>query len=799
MLNRFDITLLLLDSVATRLILSAERFDGLNLYDKLATGSQIWFVFSIEYSVEERMIRSDGWNTWYCHRMVHLPAGLEIKLVFHQEDIGTCITGLTDFTIRTVKKGYIPGSGILEADWDEPPPIKLGAHASDGSYCQQEFNSGDKKVVVEYASEGNQLVCKVSPEESLSDARLSVGLSFLPDGKERWLRHGNIAVIQTRADAFLVVVSSDASKLNSVLTGDGEKGDGPIVFDLGLEAPFFIFFDSIDGQTEGNERIDLSLKGNEWEDFLSARRSQYQSERVSGDGMWGDCVEAIPLVMNWNTIWSSERERVYTPSPMKVVDDRILDGVIFEWDTFLHAILAGVEDEELAYHNIYAVLDTATERGFLPNLQSSKDRSQPPVGSYCVLKLYETFQRKELLDNSFPGLLRWHDWWFKERDGNRDGLLEWGTSLESDKYDRLRQSAIFETGLDDIPLYDDVVLNTEAKTMELVDVGLNSLWALDAWALSRIALTLGKAEESERLEREFQGIKERINEVLWSEDDGIYLNRYWDGRFSYRRAPTLFYPIIAGVCSREQAERMVKEHLLNEEEFWGEHVIPSISRDDPAFKEQSWVRGKIWPPLNFLVSEGLKRYGFYDIAHELAEKSVELFRRDWHERGHVHENYHALWGTGCNPEASSSVDSSPMYTWGALLPYLGLQELIDVELWGGMRFGNLGGEEASVRNIRIRGAKYMVRTGRKLEVYRDDHMIIEADSPIIIRGYVAEKDSLSFMVELKAPSSIVLGGLPGEREVEVDIGGERFRKDVGADGTLRIQIRASCTINLRAL
>ncbi len=744
------------------------------------------------------MIRSEGWNTWYCHRMVHLPEGLEVKLVFRQEDTGTCIEGLTTFTVQNVRKGYLRGQGILNTKWDEPPPMKLGAHASDGSYCRQEFNLDGKKVSVEYASRGDQLVCKVSPEGGLSDARLSVELSLLPDEEERWLKRDNTAVIQTASGAFLAVVSSDVGGLTSVLTVDGEKGDGPVSFDLGLGAPLFIFSDRIGDEAEGKDRIDLSLKWSEWEDFLSTRRNQYQSERVSGDGMWGDCVEAIPVVMNWNTIWSWKRRRIYTPSPMRVEDDGILDGVIYVWDTFLGTILAGVEDEELAYQNIYAVLDTATERGLLPGMQTIKDRSQPPVGSYCVLKVYETFRRDELLHRAFPVLLRWHDWWFQYRDGNRDGLLEWGTNLEPDRYeyDYILQCSKFESGLDNIPLYDDVTFSTETGTMELVDVGLNSLWALDTWALYRMALSLGKVEEAERLKGEYEGIKERMNEVLWSKDDGIYLNRYWDGRFSYRCAPTLFYPMIAGVCSREQAQRMVKEHLLNEKEFWGDYVIPSISRDDPAFKEQHWVRGLIWPPLNFLVSEGLKRYGFYDIAHKFAEKSVELFRRDWQERGHVHENYHALRGTGCDPEASSPEDSSPMYTWGALLPYLGLQELIDVEPWGGMRFGNLGGEDASVRNMRIRGAKYSVKAGRKLEVHRDGHTIIEADAPVIIRDYVAEKDSLSFVVELKSETSIVLGGLPGGHKVEVDVGGEKSRKETEASGRLRLPVLSSCRVNL---
>src|SRR6516225_9368081 len=83
-------------------------------------------------------------------------------------------------------------------------------------------------------------------------------------------------------------------------------------------------------------------------------------------------------------------------------------------------------------------------------------------------------------------------------------------------------------------------------------------------------------------------------ERLWSDSDGIYENRFWDGRFSKHLSPTNFYPMFAGIATQEQAERMVREHLLNPQEFWGTYVAPTIARNDPAFKDQFYWRGDIW-------------------------------------------------------------------------------------------------------------------------------------------------------------------------------------------------------------
>ena len=65
---------------------------------------------------------------------------------------------------------------------------------------------------------------------------------------------------------------------------------------------------------------------------------------------------------------------------------------------------------------------------------------------------------------------------------------------------------------------------------------------------------------------------------------------------------------------------MVGEHLLNPGEFWGEWVVPSSPRNDPAFKDQNYWRGRIWGPMNFLVYLGLRNYNLPLARSELREE-----------------------------------------------------------------------------------------------------------------------------------------------------------------------------------
>ena len=146
----------------------------------------------------------------------------------------------------------------------------------------------------------------------------------------------------------------------------------------------------------------------------------------------------------------------------------------------------------------------------------------------------------------------------------------------------------------------------------------------------------------------------------------MFLNKdLHTGKVNGRLSPTNFYPMLAKAASPQQAKTMIEKHLTNPAEFGGEYVIPSIERDDPAFKDQNYWRGRIWGPMNYLVYLGLLNYDAANVQKEFADKSYELFLKEWREKGHVHENYNAITGTG-----DDVVSSDRFYHWGALLGYV---------------------------------------------------------------------------------------------------------------------------------
>jgi putative isomerase len=228
-------------------------------------------------------------------------------------------------------------------------------------------------------------------------------------------------------------------------------------------------------------------------------------------------------------------------------------------------------------------------------------------------------------------------------------------------------AARLESGLDNSPMYDSIPFNEATHTMEFADVGLMSLYVADCRALEEMAQVLGrKADVKELRERAAKYGKSLAG--LWNGEKGIFLNRRTDtDQTSYRLSPTLFYPLLAKVATQAQAERMMKEHYFNSNEFYGDYVMPSIARNDPAFHDNDYWRGRIWGPMNFLVYLGIRNYQLPEARADLVKKSKDLLMKSWKKDGSIFENYNSVTGQG---DDVNSADA--FYHWGALLSFLSI-------------------------------------------------------------------------------------------------------------------------------
>jgi len=231
------------------------------------------------------------------------------------------------------------------------------------------------------------------------------------------------------------------------------------------------------------------------------------------------------------------------------------------------------------------------------------------------------------------------------------------------------QGALYESGLDNSAMYDNIPFDKKKHVMLLADVGLMSFYVLDCNSLAEIADVINKPKIATELRNRAKNYAANLQK-LWNEKEGMFLNKNLKtDSASHHLSPTLFYPLMAGVATREQAKRMIHEHFYNPNEFWGEYIMPSTARNESAFKDNHYFRGRIWAPMNFLVYLGLRKYNVGHSREDMVEKSKNILLITWDLKRDVYENYNASTGEGFDVGSSQK-----SYYWGALLGFMSFIE-----------------------------------------------------------------------------------------------------------------------------
>ena len=596
---------------------------------------------SPEYlQAQQRLAR--GWNTWDTHSVlshVLLPEGLEISI--------------------GIDRGEVTGNSYLNRAQFGQNEVKVtpGPHMCDGSYTDLTLDYRGLKLRVQSASDQGDLVLLVTPitdnkyEPTLATVVFQAGMLWNREGAVSHSGDGLYAALP--GNRTLAINVTARPELNSEI-----NHPGPYLA-TALKEPV--------GLSTGRKRTLAEIQA-----AIESGHARYQ-QKVKSFGASAELADAIETALGWDTIYDPERQRVMSPVS-RTWSEGFGGFVLFDWDNFFAAYMAGLANRDLAYANAIEMLKSLTPAGFVPNYARSNgwdsvDRSEPPVGSLAVLALYRKYGDKWFLRDSFEPLLRWNRWWASTRDNQ--GYLAWGSTPSDAFWERKEdsvntaQGARFESGLDNSPMYDDVPYDSQRHMMDLADVGLMGLYVADCRELAQIADILGRrAEATEIRSREAKYSKSLA--TLWDESSGIFKNKNLrTGRFDARLSPTNFYPLLAKAATPAQAERMVHEHLMNPQEFWGEWVIPATPRNEAAFKDQEYWRGRIWGPMNFLVYLGMRNYDMPGPRAQLVEKSRALFLKEWQANRHVHENYSTILGVG-----DDVTSSDRFYHWGALLMFM---------------------------------------------------------------------------------------------------------------------------------
>lgn len=433
-------------------------------------------------------------------------------------------------------------------------------------------------------------------------------------------------------------------------------------------------------------QVEIALASNQqvWQQrldkLISAGDLNYQRMAVKS---------MLTLIHNWRSPAGALLRDAVTPS----VTYKWFNGV-WAWDSWKQAVALAYFDTELAKSNVLAMFDyqfTANDsvrpqdEGNLPDaIFYNKDsvrggeggnwnerNGKPPLAAWAVWAIYEQSQDKDFVELLYPKLVAYHNWWYRNRDHNGNGLAEYGANqhpahIKEGKPDRaaIIEAAAWESGMDNAPRFDDdgsiLVLENRSGKGQLLgyslsqeSVDLNAYLFAEKVLLAKMAKVLGRSKESTTWSTQAGTLKLKIQTEMFDTQSGFF----YDVRFSHSSREMMidagkgvegWIPLWAGVASPAQANILV-ERQLTDKTFATKIPFPTVSVDSPHFESQRYWRGPVWLDQALFGLQGLQHYGFDAEAELLATKLVNNGEGIL-DMAPIRENYDPLTGQGlhCN-------------------------------------------------------------------------------------------------------------------------------------------------------
>lgn len=316
--------------------------------------------------------------------------------------------------------------------------------------------------------------------------------------------------------------------------------------------------------------------------------------------------------------------------------DRMPHRHMWMWDSAFHCMGLQHLDIQVAEEAMRALFAKQRSDGKLllavqPGVPDREEEdTQPPIVAWSLCHQSERSGRTDCLQELYPGLVRYLEW-FERNRRNENGLYGWRIRTDADPVCGARGG---ESGMDNSPRFDHV------SAMTAVD--LSSYMAAEYQSMAKIAHCLGKTEDLAEWRRRRTAIADRVNELLWDDEDQFYYDLNEEGEFIPIKTTAGFMPFMGEIPDRDRAEAL-RMHLTNPKEFWSPVPLASVSMDEREFSRDMW-RGPMWPNVNLLLYYGLMAYGFFQEARELGRATVREIVRWYVQTGCFYEYYDAIGG-----------------------------------------------------------------------------------------------------------------------------------------------------------
>lgn len=313
--------------------------------------------------------------------------------------------------------------------------------------------------------------------------------------------------------------------------------------------------------------------------------------------------------------------------------------------------------------------------------------TQPPMLAEAVVKIGEKLkpvERRTWYQQVFPALLAYHQWLYKERDPHDEGLVllvhPWETGLDNTPpwmseleqhqlpfwirlatkkpfvylITYLRRDTRYVPAEQRLSTFEALALYSvqhrlRRKAYDIDKILSHSLFAIEDLGFNSILVRanhcvrhIAKAihhELPEELLKDMNKTDDAL-ELLWDGYTGQYYSRnFITHKLIKEPSIATLLPLYSGSVSKERAKQLV-DLLEDKKTFGAPYPVPSVPLNSDWFKSHSYWQGPTWVNTNWLIVEGLKRYGFDEQAAQLAKITIDVV-----EKNGLYEYFSPIDGT----------------------------------------------------------------------------------------------------------------------------------------------------------
>jgi hypothetical protein len=333
---------------------------------------------------------------------------------------------------------------------------------------------------------------------------------------------------------------------------------------------------------------------------------------------------------------------------------------LYTWDSGFEALGLAEIDINKAIQNLNAyTTPVGSQSAFIHH------GSPVPVQMYAFYDLWNKTQSKEFLTYFYPRMKQYYEFMAGKAGSSTTAAMN---SKILKTWDYFYNSG----GWDDYPPQVEV---HRLKLEDRVSPVITTAHCIrSAKILRKAAEVLNKKEDIKDYDKDVKTFANALQTYSWDEKSGYFSYVVHDslknplGILKHRESGQNLnmgldgaYPLFSGICTQKQQEILL-EKIFSDKHMWTPAGICVVDQAAPYYRIDGYWNGAVWMSHQWFVWKTMFDLGRTDLAFKIADKALEIWKKETDETYYTFEHFFAKTGRGAGWHQFAAL-STPVMMW----------------------------------------------------------------------------------------------------------------------------------------